>query len=274
RDKTNRIKIYANICGMNCVNEALKYDPDGIGLFRTEYLFMNASKPGEEEQFEVYKSILEKMNPRPVIIRTIDLGADKNAPYLNLEAEDNPAMGLRGIRLCLNKPKLFKTQLRALLRAGVYGNLSVMFPMITSVNEVKKIKAITEEIKAKLTKENIPFAENIRFGVMIETPAAVMVADELAKEADFFSIGTNDLTQYTLAMDRTNPSLEEFYDTHSPAVLKMIKMTAKAAKENNIPVGICGELAADTSLTEEFIDMGIDELSVAIPQIAEMKKKQ
>lgn len=268
-----RIELYANIGGVSDAMSALQNDAGGIGLFRSEFLYLGADNyPSEEAQFAAYKAVAETMAGRKVIIRTLDIGADKQADYFGLEHEENPAMGLRAIRICLERPDIFKTQLRAILRASVYGNISVMFPMIISVSEVKRVKEILEEVKEELKSEGVPF-KDIETGIMIETPAAVMISDELAREVDFFSIGTNDLTQYTLAIDRQNERLESFYDSHHPAVLRMIELVVKNGHEHNCWVGICGELASDLSLTEKFVDMGVDELSVSPALILELREK-
>ena len=228
--------------------------------------------PTEEEQFQAYKTVAEVMAGKKVIIRTLDIGADKQIDYFGLDREDNPALGYRAVRICLNRPEIFKTQLRALLRASMFGNISIMVPMIASVWEVKKVKEIMEEVKTELSTEGLPYKE-VEFGVMIETPAAVMIADDLAKEVDFFSIGTNDLTQYTLAIDRQNAKLGRFYDSHHPAVLKMIQMVIDSAHEEGIWAGICGELGADLTLTETFVKMGIDELSVSPAMVLPVRNK-
>lgn len=267
------IKLYANIGNVGDVAGALANDAGGIGLFRSEFLYLEATDyPTEEEQFKAYKTVAENMAGKKVIIRTLDIGADKQADYFHLENENNPAMGFRAIRICLSRPDIFKTQLRAILRASVYGTISIMFPMIISVWEVQKIKEILDEVKAELSANNIPY-KNIEIGIMIETPAAVMISDFLAKEVDFFSIGTNDLTQYTLAIDRQNQTLDMFYDAHHEAVLRMIELVVKNGHKENIWVGICGELGADMDLTERFIKMGIDELSVSASYILPIRKK-
>lgn len=258
-----KIKMYANIGSVEDVENVLANDGEGIGLFRSEFLYLEKDHwPTEEEQFEAYKAVAEGMQGKKVIIRTLDLGADKQADYFNLSDEENPAMGLRAIRICLEQPEIFKTQLRALYRASAFGNIGIMFPMITSMWEVKEIKKIVEEVKAELAAECIAVGE-VELGVMIETPAAVMISEELAEEMDFFSIGTNDLTQYTLAIDRQNQALDRFYDAHHPTVLKMIQMTIENGHKHGAWVGICGELGADMTLTETFVKMGIDELSVS-----------
>lgn len=267
------IQLYANIGGLSDLRYVLQNDAAGIGLFRSEFLYLEKSDyPTEEEQFQIYKSVAQTMAGKKVIIRTLDIGADKQIDYFDLKKEENPAMGFRAIRICLKRPEIFKTQLRALYRASVYGNIAIMFPMITSVWEIRKIKEIIEEVKAELRKEDIPYHE-MKLGVMIETPAAVMVSEELAKEVQFFSIGTNDLTQYTLAVDRQNGELDDFYDAHHPAVLKMIQMVIENGHKQNIWVGICGELGADLTLTDTFLNMGIDELSVSPSRILPIRRK-
>ena len=258
------IDVYANIGNPDNLPQVLSNDAEGIGLFRSEFLYLEREDwPTEEFQFDAYGQVAQEMGDRPVIIRTLDIGADKQVDYFNLSHEDNPALGYRAIRICLTRPEIFKVQLRALLRASAYGNIAIMLPMITSVQEVRDAKRILEEAKSELRGERIDFNESIQIGVMIETPASVIMADELAAEVDFFSIGTNDLTQYTLACDRQNPSLERFADPHSPAVLRMIQMTIEAAHRHGIWCGICGELGADLSLTDTFLRLGIDELSVS-----------
>ncbi len=267
------ISLYANISGQNGAENALSNDAEGIGLLRTEFLYLeSADYPSEETQFQAYKKVAETMAPRKVIIRTLDIGADKQTGYFKLKKEENPALGLRGIRVCLTRPQLFKTQLRALYRAGVYGQIAIMFPMITSVEELVSIKKIAAEVRLELSEEKIPYQEP-EMGIMIETPAAVMISDLLAGEADFFSIGSNDLTQYTLAIDRQNESLDAFYDPHHEALLRMLRLVTENAHKANIRVGICGELAADQSLTETFLRMGIDELSVSPSQILPLRRK-
>ncbi len=251
----------------------LENDADGIGLFRSEFLYMNGnSLPSEEEQFVAYKSVLEKMGSKRVIIRTLDLGADKQVPYLNLPHEENPALGYRAIRICLDRKELFVTQLRALYRASTFGKLAIMFPMIISVDEVKQIKSIIEQVKSDLSKEGIAFSSDVEIGIMIETPASVMMSAELAKEVDFFSVGTNDLTQYTLAVDRMNHSISNMFDSRNPAVLRMLEIAAKNAKNAGIWIGICGESAADTSLTDFYVKIGVSELSVTPASVLELKK--
>lgn len=266
------IKLYANIGNSKDLALVKQNDAGGIGLFRSEFLYLEKENyPTEEEQFQVYKTVAETMAGKPVIIRTLDIGADKQADYFQIPQEENPAMGYRAIRICLDRPEIFKTQLRALLRASAYGNLAIMYPMIISVEEVKKIQEIVAEVKAELDSQGIPY-KNMEQGIMVETPAAVMVSEELAREVDFFSIGTNDLTQYTLAMDRQNPKLDDFYDAHHPAVLKMIEMVIKNAHKAGIWAGICGELGGDTSLTQEFLKMGVDELSVSPGRVLPVRK--
>lgn len=267
-----RVKLYANIGNIKDLAAALENDAEGVGLFRSEFIYLERDRfPTEEEQFGIYRAAAEGMAGKPVIIRTLDIGADKQSSYFELEKEENPALGCRAIRLCLKRPEIFKTQLRALFRASAFGRLSIMYPMITSVGEIKRIKAIVEEVKTELSAQGIAYGEPEQ-GIMIETPAAVMMSRELAEEVDFFSIGTNDLTQYTLAIDRQNPSLDEFYDPHHPAVLRMIEMVVKNAHEAGIWAGICGELGADRELTGEFLAMGVDELSVSPGNILPLRK--
>lgn len=269
-----KVNVYANIGNLADVGAVLKNDAGGIGLFRSEFLYLESDTyPTEEQQFAVYKKVAETMAGKKVIIRTLDIGADKQVDYFKLDKEDNPALGYRAIRICLTRPEIFKTQLRALYRASAYGQISIMFPMIISVAEVKKIKEIVEEVKAELRTEGAAFREDVELGIMIETPAAVMVSSELAKEVDFFSVGTNDLTQYTLAIDRQNQKLEDFYDSHHPAVLAMIRMAAESAHAEGKWIGICGELGADVTLTETFLKMGIDELSVAPGMVLKVRQK-
>lgn len=269
-----KVNVYANIGNLADVGAVLKNDAGGIGLFRSEFLYLESDTyPTEEQQFAVYKKVAETMAGKKVIIRTLDIGADKQVDYFKLDKEDNPALGYRAIRICLTRPEIFKTQLRALYRASAYGQISIMFPMIISVAEVKKIKEIVEEVKAELRTEGAAFREDVELGIMIETPAAVMVSRELAKEVDFFSVGTNDLTQYTLAIDRQNQKLEDFYDSHHPAVLAMIRMAAESAHAEGKWIGICGELGADVTLTETFLKMGIDELSVAPGMVLKVRQK-
>ena len=269
-----KVNVYANIGNLADVGAVLKNDAGGIGLFRSEFLYLESDTyPTEEQQFAVYKKVAETMAGKKVIIRTLDIGADKQVDYFKLDKEDNPALGYRAIRICLTRPEIFKTQLRALYRASAYGQISIMFPMIISVAEVKKIKEIVEEVKAELRTEGAAFREDVELGIMIETPAAVMVSRELAKEVDFFSVGTNDLTQYTLAIDRQNQKLEDFYDSHHPAVLAMIRMAAESAHAEGKWIGICGELGADVTLTETFLKMDIDELSVAPGMVLKVRQK-
>ena len=257
------IHLYANIGSVADTAAVLMNDAEGIGLFRSEFLYLESDTyPTENEQFNAYKTVAENMAGKKVIIRTLDIGADKQVDYFELDKEENPALGYRAIRICLTRQEVFKTQLRALLRASAYGNISIMFPMIIAVDEVRKIKQILKEVKDELREQGIPF-KDVEIGVMIETPAAVMVSEQLAQEVDFFSIGTNDLTQYTLAIDRQNPKLDEFYDAHHPAVLKVIHMAIENGHKGGAWVGICGELGADLELTETFLRMGVDELSVS-----------
>lgn len=267
-----QIDIFANIGSVSDVEQVLEYDAGGIGLFRSEFLYLGRDTfPTEEEQFEAYKQVLQAMGDKKVIIRTLDIGADKQADYFGLEKEENPALGYRAIRICLKQPDLFRTQIRALFRAAVYGNLSVMYPMIISTEEVEQIQKIVAEVKEELEKAEIPF-KVLEQGIMIETPAAVMISDELAEMVDFFSIGTNDLTQYTLAIDRQNQKLDDFYNPHHKAVLRMIKMVVDNAHKAGKWVGICGELGADLTLTAEFVRMGVDELSVAPSMVLNIRK--
>lgn len=269
-----KINVYANIGNVSDVGAVLKNDAGGIGLFRSEFLYLeNSDFPTEEQQFAVYKQVAENMAGKKVIIRTLDIGADKQVDYFGLDKEENPALGYRAIRICLTRKEIFKTQLRALYRAAMFGNISIMFPMIISVSEVHEIKAIIAEVKEELKNEGIPFKEDVELGVMIETPASVMISRELAKEVDFFSVGTNDLTQYTLAIDRQNAKLDKFYDPHHPAVLAMIKMAADNAHAEGAWIGICGELGADLELTEEFLKMGLDELSVSPAMVLPLRKR-
>ena len=259
-----KINIFANIGGVDNIGAVLANDAGGIGLFRSEFLYLeNADFPTEEQQFTAYRKVLESMAGKKVIIRTLDIGADKQADYFGLKKEENPALGMRAIRICLTRPEIFKTQLRALYRASVFGKLGIMFPMITSESEVRKVLEICDEVKSELKQEGIEYSENVELGIMIETPAAAIISDKLAPLVDFFSVGTNDLTQYTLACDRQNPDIEYFVDTHHEAVLRLIEMAADNAHKNGAWIGICGELAADTTLTETFLKMGIDELSVS-----------
>lgn len=258
------VMVYCNIGSPADIDAVLQNDGGGIGLFRSEFLYLQGSDyPTEDEQFEAYKTVAERMGGRRVIIRTLDIGADKQADYFHLDKEENPAMGLRAIRICLTRPEVFRTQLRALYRASAYGKIAIMFPMITSVWEVQEIKRICRNIRAELAEEGVPMADTVELGIMIETPAAVMMSAELAREVDFFSVGTNDLTQYTLAVDRQGVGLDRFFDAHHPAVLRMLRMAAENAHKAGIWIGICGELGADAELIETFLSMGIDELSVS-----------
>ena len=267
-----RINLYANIGNTKDLGLVLKNDAGGIGLFRSEFIYLGSEDyPTEDEQFAIYKQVAETLAGKKVIIRTLDIGADKQADYFKLPQEENPAMGLRAIRICLTRPEVFKTQLRAILRASAFGKISIMFPMIISVDEVQKIKQILAEEKAELDTEGIPYDKAIETGIMIETPAAVMMAEELAQEVDFFSVGTNDLTQYTLAIDRQNQSLDDFYDSHHPAILKMLKIVVDSAHKYGKWAGICGELGADLTLTREFLAMGFDELSVSPGRILPLR---
>lgn len=280
RGKTNTtidgrtIKVYANIGGPSDVGSVQANDAEGVGLFRSEFVYLNSpTDPTEEEQFQAYKRVLETLAPKLVVIRTCDIGADKTIDYMNLDKEANPALGYRAIRICLTRKDFFKRQLRALLRASAYGNLGIMFPMIISVREVRECKEVLAECRRELANEGVKVADNIQIGIMVETPAAALCADDLAKEVDFFSLGTNDLTQYTCAIDRQNAKLEPFSDTHHPAVLKEIQMTIDAAHRNGIWAGICGELGADLTLTETFLRMGVDELSVNAKSVLPLRKK-
>lgn len=267
-----KIKLYSNIGNIKDLANVIANDAAGIGLFRSEFIYLESDTfPTEEEQFNIYRTVAESMAGKPVIIRTLDIGADKQCDYFGLDKEDNPALGLRAIRICLTRPEIFKTQLRALYRASAYGNISIMYPMIISEQEVDKIKVIENEVKAELTEQGIEFG-NPKSGIMIETPAAVIMSRQLAKKVDFFSIGTNDLTQYTLAIDRQNTKLDNFYDAHHPAVLAMIRMVVENAHAEGIWAGICGELGADTTLTEEFLKMGVDELSVSAGKVLAVRK--
>jgi len=259
-----KINIYANIGGVENIGAVLLNDAGGIGLFRSEFLYLeNSDYPTEEQQFTAYKKVLESMAGKKVIIRTLDIGADKQVDYFDLKKEENPALGYRAIRICLTRPDIFKTQLRALYRASSFGNLGIMFPMITSVSELEKILAICDDVKTEFNEQGVEFSVKIELGIMIETPAAALISDKLAPMVDFFSVGTNDLTQYTLACDRQNPDIEQFVDTHHEAILRLIEMSAENAHKHGAWIGICGELGADTSLTETFLRMGIDELSVS-----------
>ena len=267
-----KIMLYANIGNSKDLAAVLQNDAGGIGLFRSEFIYLERDTfPTEEEQFQIYRTVAETMAGKPVIIRTLDIGADKKCDYFEMEPEENPAMGCRAIRICLTRPEIFKTQLRALFRASAFGNISIMYPMIISVDELRKIKTIVAEIRQELTEQGVTFGEP-KQGIMIETPAAVMMSEELAKEVDFFSIGINDLTQYTLAIDRQNPKLDAFYDPHHPAVLRMIQMVVENAHKAGIWAGICGELGADTTLTRRFLAMGVDELSMSPGSILPVRK--
>lgn len=260
----HKINIYANIGNVGDIGKVLANDAGGIGLFRSEFLYLeNSDYPTENQQFSAYKKVLESMAGKKVIIRTLDIGADKKCDYFNLKPEENPALGYRAIRICLTRPEVFKTQLRALYRASVFGNLGIMFPMITSVSELEKILAICDEVKSELKSQDVEFSDKIELGIMIETPAAAVISDKLAPMVNFFSIGTNDLTQYTLACDRQIPDIEQFVDTHHEAVLRLIEMSVENAHKHGAWIGICGELGADTTLTETFLRMGVDELSVS-----------
>jgi phosphotransferase system enzyme I (PtsI) len=266
------IKVYANIGNAGDVGLVLQNDAQGIGLFRSEFIYLDSQDyPTEDQQFMLYKRVVETMAGKKVIIRTLDIGADKQADYFQLDKEDNPALGYRAIRICLTRKEIFKTQLRAILRASAFGTVSIMFPMVISVREVRDAKEVLEECKAELKERGVAMGE-VEIGIMVETPAAVMVADELAEEVDFFSLGTNDLTQYTLAIDRQNPKLDNFYDPHHPAVLRMIRHTVEAGHRHNCWVGICGELGADQTLTETFLRMGLDELSVSPSVVLPLRK--
>ena len=268
-----KINVYANIGNVSDVGAVLKNDAGGIGLFRSEFLYLeNSDFPTEEQQFAVYKQVAENMAGKKVIIRTLDIGADKQVDYFGLDKEENPALGYRAIRICLTRKEIFKTQLRALYRAAMFGNISIMFPMIISVAEVHEIKAIIAEVKEELKNEGIPFKDDVELGVMIETPASVMISRELAKEVDFFSVGTNDLTQYTLAIDRQNAKLDDFYNAHHKAILRMIRMVVENAHKCGKWAGICGELGADLELTDAFMEMGVDELSVAPSMVLKVRK--
>lgn len=268
-----KVHLYANIGGVEDVDAVLANDSEGVGLFRSEFLYLGREDyPSEEEQFEAYKAVLSKIGGKKVIIRTLDIGADKQADYFNIEKEENPALGFRAIRICLERVDMFKTQLRAIYRASAYGKAAIMFPMIISVSEIVRIKEIVEEVKEELRQNDIPFGD-VELGIMIETPAAVIISDQLAAHVEFFSIGTNDLTQYTLAIDRQNQALEPFYNAHHEAVLRMIQMTIENAHAHGAWCGICGELGADMELTRRFVQMGIDELSVSPPFTLELRQK-
>lgn len=269
-----KVNVFANIGNPDNVPQALANDAEGIGLFRSEFLYLeNATYPTEEHQFEAYKKTVEMMGGKTVVIRTLDIGADKKVDYFDLKAEENPAMGMRAIRICLTRPTLFKTQLRALCRASAYGKIAIMFPMIISVDEVRRSRELLRQVQNELRHEGIAFDESMEVGIMIETPAAALISDELAKEVDFFSIGSNDLTQYTLAIDRQQTDLDNFFDPRHPALLRLIEMTVKNGHKEGIWVGICGELGADLSLTEDFLRMGVDELSVSPPSVLPLREK-
>lgn len=269
-----KVNVFANIGNPDNVPQALANDAEGIGLFRSEFLYLeNATYPTEEQQFEAYKKTVEMMGGKTVVIRTLDIGADKKVDYFDLKAEENPAMGMRAIRICLTRPTLFKTQLRALCRASAYGKIAIMFPMIISVDEVRRSRELLRQVQTEMKREGIAFDESMEVGIMIETPAAALISDELAKEVDFFSIGSNDLTQYTLAIDRQQTDLDNFFNPHHPALLKLIEMTVKNGHKEGIWVGICGELGADLSLTEDFLRMGVDELSVNPPAVLPLREK-
>ena len=269
-----KVNVFANIGNPDNVPQALANDAEGIGLFRSEFLYLeNATYPTEEQQFEAYKKTVEMMEGKTVVIRTLDIGADKKVDYFDLKAEENPAMGMRAIRICLTRPTLFKTQLRALCRASAYGKIAIMFPMIISVDEVRRSRELLRQVQNELRHEGIAFDESMEVGIMIETPAAALISDELAKEVDFFSIGSNDLTQYTLAIDRQQTDLDNFFNPHHPALLRLIEMTVKNGHKEGIWVGICGELGADLSLTEDFLRMGVDELSVNPPAVLPLREK-
>jgi phosphotransferase system enzyme I (PtsI) len=268
------IKVFCNIGGPDDVPAVLANDAGGVGLFRSEFLYLNCDDfPSEDVQFEAYKKVLSDMGGKEVVIRTLDIGADKQIGYFNMPKEENPALGNRALRICLNRPEIFHTQLRALFRASAFGKLGIMFPMVTSVWEVREAKKMCDRVKNELTKEGIPFSDDIEIGIMIETPSAVLMSDRLAKEVDFFSCGTNDLTQYTLACDRQNADLGRFYDPHHPAVLRALKMVCDNAHKNGVWVGICGELGADLALTETFLSIGIDELSVSPRSVLPLRQK-
>lgn len=269
-----KVNVFANIGNPDNVPQALANDAEGIGLFRSEFLYLeNATYPTEEQQFEAYKKTVEMMGGKTVVIRTLDIGADKKVDYFDLKAEENPAMGMRAIRICLTRPTLFKTQLRALCRSSAYGKIAIMFPMIISVDEVRRSRELLRQVQTEMKREGIAFDESMEVGIMIETPAAALISDELAKEVDFFSIGSNDLTQYTLAIDRQQTDLDNFFNPHHPALLKLIEMTVKNGHKEGIWVGICGELGADLSLTEDFLRMGVDELSVNPPAVLPLREK-
>ena len=268
------VKIFANIGNPGNIPQVLDNDAEGIGLFRSEFLYLeNSDYPTEDQQFEAYKKTAEALGGKTVVIRTLDIGADKQVDYFQLDKEENPAMGMRAIRICLTRPELFKTQLRALLRASAFGKIAIMFPMIISVDEVKQCKAILAGVRAELDAEGVAYDKDMEVGIMVETPAAAIMSDELAKEVDFFSIGSNDLTQYTLAIDRQQTKLDAFFDAHHPAVLRLIQQTVENGHKAGIWVGICGELGADLTLTEAFLRMGVDELSVSPPLVLPLREK-
>ena len=268
------VRIYCNIGDPGDVPSVLDNDGGGIGLFRSEFLYLGCDGfPGEDVQFEAYKKVLSDMGGREVVIRTLDIGADKQIGYFNLPHEENPAMGNRALRICINRPEIFRTQLRALYRASAFGKLCIMFPMVASVWEVREAKKMCEQVKKELTAEGIAYSDDVQIGIMIETPAAAIMSDRLAKEVDFFSCGTNDLTQYTLACDRQNNDLGRFFNPHHPAVLRLLKMAADNAHKNGIWIGICGELGADLELTETFLSIGIDELSVSPRSVLPLRQK-
>ena len=267
-----RVMLYANIGNIKDLATVIQNDAGGIGLFRSEFIYLEKEEfPTEEEQFQIYRQVAQTMAGKRVIIRTLDIGADKQCGYFHMEHEENPALGCRAIRICLTRPEIFKTQLRALFRASAFGRIAIMYPMITSVAEVRRIKEIVEEVKSELTSQGVEFGDPEQ-GIMIETPAAAIISDDLAREVDFFSIGTNDLSQYTMAIDRQNPQLDQFFDPHHPAVLRMISMVVENAHKAGIWAGICGELGADQSLTKEFLAMGVDELSVSPGSILPLRK--
>ena len=269
-----KVRLYANVGNLRGVETALENDAEGIGLFRSEFLYLeNNDFPTEEQQFSAYKQVLQKMGDKKVIVRTLDIGADKKEDYFKLDDEENPALGYRAIRICLSRPEIFKTQLRALYRAGCYGNLSIMIPMIISLEEVQMVKKIAGDVKQELKQEGIPYKEDIELGIMIETPAAALISDKLAKEVDFFSIGTNDLSQYTLAIDRQNQNLQQFFDPHHEAIFKLIEMSVDAIHKEDKWIGVCGELGSDTEVTERLLRMGIDEISVSPGMLLEIRKK-
>ena len=269
----HKVLVAANIGGLEDIDAVIANGGDGVGLLRSEFIYLNSPDfPTEEEQFQIYKQVLERLAPRPVVVRTLDLGSDKQAPYFGIENEDNPAMGYRAIRICLKEPHIFRTQLRALLRASVYGTLDIMFPMIGQLEQVRQIKETVAQVQRELEAEGVPFSRDIQYGIMVETPAAAIMSDVLAEEVDFFSIGTNDLTQYTMAADRMNARVSDLFDPADPAVLRLIELTAKNAHAAGIWVGICGESAANTALTQFYMSVGIDELSVSPASIPAVKR--